>query len=83
MSKFERISQTCLYVGALMLVLFMDWCWYASHYPMGNILLKIEIFPLIYVGFLVTIGGAFGLAIYFGCKARPSYTRQKDKRKRR
>lgn len=83
MSKLERVSQICLYAGALLLVLFMDWCWYANRYPFGNTVLKAEFFPVIYVLFLVTIIGAFVLAGYFKWKARPNYVSRRDKRKRR
>lgn len=81
MNRQEQIFQACLYMGALMLVLTADWHWYAGRYPQGNVLLRAELYPLIYGAFLVAIGGCFGAAIYFGRKARPRLTGQKHKRK--
>lgn len=82
MSKLEQISQTCLYMGALLLVLFMDWCWYAKHYPLGNDLLKAEFFPVIYGVLVITTVVFFGLAFYFNWKSRPKHMGQREKKKK-
>lgn len=83
MNRMERISQICLYMGALLLVLFMDWHWYARRYPFGNALLKAEFFPVIYIAYVVAIIGCFGTAAYFNLKSMPKRTGHKDKRKTR
>ena len=80
MSKFERISRLCLYMGALLLVLYMDWCWYAKHYHSGKTLMKLEIFSVIYAAFDVAIICSMGLAAYFNWKSTPRQIRHKDKR---
>lgn len=81
MSRLERISQICLYMGALLLVLLMDWHWYAKHYPSGNPLLKVELFPVIYAVFAAGTIGCLGLAAYFNWKSTPRHIGHKDKRK--
>lgn len=81
MSRLERISRICLYMGALLLVLFMDWCWYAKRYPFGNALLKAEFFPVIYVVFGAAAIGFLGSAAYFSWKSIPRHIGHKDKKK--
>ncbi|MCI8374983.1 MAG: hypothetical protein HFI29_06060 [Lachnospiraceae bacterium] len=81
MSRQERIFQTCLYMGALLLVLAADWHWFAGRCPQGNYLLRTELYPVIYGGFLAAIGGCLGAAVYFGRKARPKLTGRRHKRK--
>lgn len=81
MSKLERISQACLYMGALLAVLFADWHWYAGHYPAGNALLRAEFYPIIYTVFFAAAIGCFAAAICLKQKARPRQTGH-EKRKR-
>ena len=52
MSRQERIFQTCLYMGALLLVLLADWHWFAGRCPQGNQVLGAKLYPLITALFL-------------------------------
>ena len=81
MSRQERIFQTCLYMGALLLVLLADWHWFAGRCPQGNQVLGAELYPLIYGAFFAAIGGCFGAAAYFGKKTRPRVTGRRNKHK--
>ena len=81
MNRQERIFQTCLYMGALLLVLLADWHWFTGRCPQGNQVLGAELYPLIYGAFFVFIGGCLGAAVYFGRKARPRVTKHRNKRK--
>lgn len=83
MNKLERISQACIYMGALLSVLSADWHWYARHYPSGNVLLGAEFYPAIYVMLFVAAIGCFAAAACLKQKAKPRQTGHEKRKPKR
>lgn len=82
MNNLEKKAQTFLYFGILMLLIAVDWRWYAQRYPDESFLLQLPFVQLIYALWLAAVAVCFGASILLFWKVRKEQRRQQHRHRR-
>ncbi len=82
MNNLEKKAQTFLYFAILMLLIAVDWHWYARRYPDESFLLQLPFIQLIYVLWLAAAAVCFGASILLFWKVRKEQQKQQHRHRR-